>query len=91
MTELETRLFNALKEIEDAKLAEESYRWEEIGSYPNVKIPDEVRTAWLADLKVITDRQCDARDNARLLIKEVQKKNDQKRRHDMKMKDGSTL
>jgi hypothetical protein len=68
MTELETELFTVLKEIEDARLAEDNYRWEEIGRYPNVKIPNEVREKWLADLKVISNRQVDARNKAKAII-----------------------
>lgn len=71
MTDLEKELFAALKEVVDAKQEEDTYRWDNIGSYPMVKIPTKVREKWLDDLHVILNRQHKALDNAKEVIKRL--------------------
>lgn len=67
------KLLNALIEIEAAQKAEEDYRWEHIGSYPDIPVTDEVRTKWLDDLKVISNRKFKARKNAQRIIAQMTK------------------
>ena len=75
MTPLEQELYAALKEIEDAQLAVEKYRWEYIGSYPDVKIPEDVRAKWNADLDALSVRTLKARKTAQKLIAKIEGEN----------------
>ena len=68
LSPLELELLVVIKEQEDARKAEETYRWKEIGQYPNIPVTPEIREEWLAELDKITDRQYKARKSAQEVL-----------------------
>jgi hypothetical protein len=59
-------LLSALESMFAAEKAENDYRVEHIGPWPHdVKITDDVRNKWLADLDAISERMYQAKKHAR--------------------------
>jgi hypothetical protein len=58
-----------LREVWEAKKAEDDYSFSEIAAYPDKKVEDGVRQKWLADLEVIARRQSVVNEKIRNWIK----------------------
>ena len=76
LSPLEIKLLAILKAQEDAVKAEEDYRWNVIGQYPNIPVTPEIREEWLSELDEIADKQRNTIKYAQEILKQYTKESE---------------